>query len=230
MALADPDRFVLTAQFAFDSGFVPPRKKVRTARKSPQQARSIATVEAILDGAIQVLDRDDVVLATTTAVAEAAGVSVGTLYQYFADRDSIIDALQDREFERAQTMLAGLLADASTLGERQLARAIVAGLLELYRAAPGLHRLLVVDGLRVSPTGRVVEFDRQIVETLRVFFETTALRVTRKDGHAAAFVVYQSVRATLLAAVFEEPVGLSDQRLVDELTDFVVGHLSERSR
>ena len=48
----------------------------------------------------------------------------------------------------------------------------------------------------------------------------------RTNKHAAAFVLYQSVRATLLAAILEEPVGLSDAILVDEVSDMVSAHLS----
>jgi AcrR family transcriptional regulator len=204
---------------------MPPDKRPDRGRKQPKQARSRATVEAILDGAIRVLDQEGAEAATTSHIAEVAGVSVGTLYQYFKQRDDILDALQDREFARAKDMLMERLGSAQHHSERELARAIIAGLLELYRRAPGLHRLLAVDGLRIAPTDRVQAFDRQLVELLRGFFEMTELRVTRTNRHAAAFVLYHSVRASMLAAILEENIGLSDEVLVDELTDMVVSHL-----
>ena len=201
------------------------RKSIRPARKAPQQARSQVTVTAILDGAIRVLDQEGPGAATTSRIAEVAGVSVGTLYQYFAHREAILDALQDREFERAGEMLMAQLSGQGFPTARSLAKAVVAGLLHLYRAAPGLHRLLVLEGLHVSPTERVQAFDRKIVDSLRAFFEVTPFKVQRENKHAAAFVLYQSVRATMLAAILEEPAGLSDEVLIDEVTDLVVGHL-----
>ncbi len=197
----------------------------RGARKTPKQARSKVTVEAILDGAIRVFDREKSGSVTTSQIAEAAGVSVGTLYQYFGDRDDIIDALQEREFERAGSMLADKLSPTAFSSPRDLAHAIVAGLLELYRAAPGLHRLLAIDGLRVAPTERVQAFDHRLVEMLRSFLEMTSFAIKRKNRHAAAFVLYHSVRATMLAAIMEEPLGLSDESLVGEVTDMVLSHL-----
>ena len=204
-------------------------KQRRTARNSPKQARSKVTVETILDGAIRVFDQAKSGAVTTSQIAEAAGVSVGTLYQYFGDRDDILDALQEREFDRASTMLAQKLSPTAFSSPRELAHAIVSGLLELYRAAPGLHRLLAIDGLRVAPTERVQAFDHRLVEMLRSFLEMTSFEVKRKNRHAAAFVLYHSVRATLLAALMEGPLGLSDEHLVAEVTDMILSHLIEEA-
>lgn len=200
-------------------------RTTKSARKPPQQARAKVTVEAILDAAIRVLDREGAEAATTSRIAQVAGVSVGTLYQYFGNRDSIIDALQDREFERAVALLNEKLTLDALVSEHALARAVVGGLLDLYRASPGLHRVLAIDGLRVTPTERVQAFDRKVVETLRAFFDAVPFAVVRENRHAAAFVLYQSVRASMLAFILEEPAGLTDEILVDELSHMVVAHL-----
>lgn len=74
---------------------VPPalRRRVRQ-RKQPVQERSRATVEAVLEATLQVLLREGLAGLTTTRVAERAGVSVGTLYQYFPDKQSLVMALK----------------------------------------------------------------------------------------------------------------------------------------
>jgi AcrR family transcriptional regulator len=204
--------------------FMVQAKNTQRGRKQPKQARSRVTVETILDGAVRVLEQEGTESATTTRIAEVAGVSVGTLYQYFSERDDILDALQDREFEKAKSMLFSRLSGGAA-SERELARSIVSALLELYRSAPALHRLLAIDGLRIAPTDRIQAYDHQMVELLRAFFEATKLRVKRANRHAAAFVLYHSVRATMLAAILEDNIGLSDEVLKDELTDLVVSHL-----
>ena len=95
----------------------------KAARKQPQQARSRATVTAILDAMTRILDREGAGAATTTRVAEVAGISIGTLYQYFSHRDAILDALQDREFERAMELMQRVLgAGEPGLGRRSRAR------------------------------------------------------------------------------------------------------------
>src|SRR5271154_4676106 len=70
------------------------------ARKTPVQARSTTTVEAIFEATVQVLLRDGADRLTTTRVAERAGVSVGTLYQYYPNKHSLLFAVIERHFYR----------------------------------------------------------------------------------------------------------------------------------
>ena len=69
-------------------------------RKTPQQSRSVATVEAIYDATIQVLLKDGADELTTVRVARRAGVSVGTLYQYFPHKQALLFAVLDRHMSR----------------------------------------------------------------------------------------------------------------------------------
>jgi len=200
-------------------------KRAAPSRKPPQQSRARVTVAAILEATIRVLEQEGAEAATTSRIAEVAGVSVGTLYQYFANRDAIVDALQEREFERASEMLQRTLGSADFTSERQLARAVISGLLELYRAAPALHRLFVLDGLRITPAERVRAFDLRSIEILRSFLSVTPWPVASRNPAVTAFILYQSVRATMLAYMLEAPPSISDVVLVDELTDLVLCYL-----
>lgn len=200
------------------------RATIKAARKPPQQSRSRVTVTTILDAAVRIMDQEGADAATTTRIAEVAGVSVGTLYQYFGNRDSILDALQDREFERATEFMLRVLAERGG-APQQIARRVIEGLLELYAACPALHRLLVVEGLRVTPTARVQAFDMRMVSALRAFFAHAGLPIRRQNHDVAAFVIYNSVRATMLARLLENPAGLDDAALVEELSDLVVSYL-----
>ena len=202
------------------------RHESNAARKGPKQQRSKVTVSAILDATVRVLEQEGSDAATTSRIAEVAGVSVGTLYQYFANRDAILDALQDREFERASEMMGRILARGAYASDREVARAVIHGLLELHGAAPTLHRLLVVEGLRVTDTARVQAFDMRIIALVRSFLNLAHARIRRKNLDAAAFVVYQCVRASMLACLLERPPGLDSETLVDEITDLVLRYLA----
>jgi AcrR family transcriptional regulator len=201
------------------------RAALRPIRNQPRQLRSRATVSVILDAAIRVLDREGLDALTTSRVAEVAGVSVGTLYQYFAHRDAIIDALQDRELYRAGEMLEGLLQNRDDLSDREVARAVVGELLRLYRAAPALHRVLAVNGLRYSTPERVLAFDVRSVALIKAFLGMAGPRIRQTNLEAAAFVVYQAVRATMLSYLLESPAGVPDEVIVAEVTELVVRYL-----
>jgi len=93
-------------------------------RKTPRQARSSRLVEAILQGAVRVLTRDGAAAFTTIRVAERAGVSVGSLYQYFPNKESILFRLQQEEWTATGQMLDGIFADARLSAEARLRAAM----------------------------------------------------------------------------------------------------------
>jgi AcrR family transcriptional regulator len=82
-----------------------------SSRKQPQQARSTELVAAILDAAVQVLAKEGAQRFTTARVAEKAGVSVGSLYQYFPNKAAILFRLQSDEWRQTSELLRGILED-----------------------------------------------------------------------------------------------------------------------
>jgi AcrR family transcriptional regulator len=82
-----------------------------SSRKQPQQARSTELVTAILDAAVQVLAKEGAQRFTTARVAEKAGVSIGSLYQYFPNKAAILFRLQSDEWRQTADMLRGILED-----------------------------------------------------------------------------------------------------------------------
>ncbi|MEH2502302.1 AcrR family transcriptional regulator [Bradyrhizobium sp. AZCC 1578] len=82
-----------------------------SSRKRPQQARSTELVAAILGAAVQVLEKEGAQRFTTARVAEKAGVSVGSLYQYFPNKAAILFRLQSDEWRETTELLRGILED-----------------------------------------------------------------------------------------------------------------------
>jgi AcrR family transcriptional regulator len=127
------------------------------SRKLPQQARSEELVSAILEAAIQVLAKEGFHRFTTARVAEKAGVSVGSLYQYFPNKASILFRLQSDEWRDTNEMLRGILADARMSPSTRLRRLVHAfiksecdeaevrhaldGAAPLYRDAPEARKV-----------------------------------------------------------------------------------------
>lgn len=88
------------ARFAYSLSFLPMPRLQLQARKQPSQARSLATVETILEAAARVLAKQSLAGFNTNRVAEVAGVSVGSLYQYFPNKEALVAALIEREQQR----------------------------------------------------------------------------------------------------------------------------------
>ncbi|WP_431227624.1 TetR family transcriptional regulator [Burkholderia contaminans] len=103
------------------------RSNARIAtRKQPRQARSTQLVEAVLQAAVQVLATEGAQRFTMARVAERAGVSVGSLYQYFPNKAAVLFRLQHDEWRQTAEMLRGMLEDVNRTPPERLRTAVYA--------------------------------------------------------------------------------------------------------
>lgn len=114
-------------------------------RKRPLQARSVKTVSAILEAAAQVLEAGGLAAFNTNAVAERAGVSIGSLYQYFPDKDALLIDLMRREKERFRDDAARALNAACG---RSAIEHLVGAAVRHQLLRPELARLLDIEERR----------------------------------------------------------------------------------
>jgi AcrR family transcriptional regulator len=117
-------------------------------RKQPQQARSRATIEAILQAAAHILGERGWDGLTTNAVAEVAGVSIGSLYQYFPHKLALVEAVRRRHFDDVLAVLRAA-ADARLPRARRI-EALVDGMVSVHSRYPAAHRVL----LEETPRGK----------------------------------------------------------------------------
>lgn len=117
-------------------------QKSRSAmRKEPRQARSRATVDAIVQAGARVLGDRGWAGFTTNKVAEVAGVSIGSLYQYFPDKLSLIEAVRSHHFEDVLRVIGKAMDGERPL--RQFAEALVDGMIDAHLEHPALHRVML---------------------------------------------------------------------------------------
>jgi len=114
-------------------------------RRSPRQDRSIVTVEAIFEAALQVLATDGLMRFNTTRVAQRAGVSVGTLYQYFPNKQALLFALLERHLATLAGAIENVCDNHPSATRESIAEAVVAAYLEAQMAqaevSPALYRV-----------------------------------------------------------------------------------------
>ncbi len=112
-------------------------------RRQPKQRRAQETVDVVLQGAVRVLGREGIDSVTTNRIAEAAGVSIGSLYQYFPDKHAIFDALHEQHAQRVQQVIARTLDAHATSPLETRLLALMDGLIDEHAAdPPELHELL----------------------------------------------------------------------------------------
>lgn len=121
-------------------------------RRAPRQERSRQTVEAVLDAVERVLAREGVDAITTNRVAEAAGVSIGSVYQYFPDKRSIFTALHQRHVGQVSQVIERTLLEHVSSSLETFTSALVVGLMDLHDLEPGLHEI-ISEGVPESAQG-----------------------------------------------------------------------------
>ncbi len=138
----------------------------KVARRRPQQERARHKIELIFEATIRLLERTDIASLTTNAIAETAGVSIGTLYQYFDDRQAILDALADREMAALSGRVIAALQGPppDTAGGR--VPLIMNAVLKTYGGRRRAHRLLMEHALARGPGTRLVPLYRMLGDVL----------------------------------------------------------------
>jgi len=120
-------------------------------RKQPRQARSRATIEAILQAAAHILGERGWQGLTTNAVAELAGVSIGSLYQYFPNKLALVEAVRQRHFDDVLAVLRAA-ADARLPRPHRI-EALVDGMIGVHSRYPAAHRVLLEETPRAREAG-----------------------------------------------------------------------------
>ena len=115
----------------------------QVTRRRPQQERALEKVGLMLEAATRILDKHGLAGLTTNRVAEVAGVSIGTLYQYFDDKTALLDALAERELQALSDSVMGALTGPAPIEAGGRMRAVVRAVLDAYGGRTGVHRLLV---------------------------------------------------------------------------------------
>ena len=188
------------------------------ARRTPRQARAETTVEAIFDATFQLLEAGGVEALTTNHIAQRAGVSIGTLYQYFAGKSAILAAMAQRRAEAARGRIAETLIAAPALGS---VRPIVQALMTTFEGSPDTQKALL-DALFQRGGDAVMLHHHQAFLAAIGGGDDLDLGLTPES----LFVLTHAVASLLRAAAAEPDLNLSPAGLEDEFVRLMESYLS----
>lgn len=172
-------------------------------RKQPRQARSRASVAAIVEAGAQVLGRGGWAAFNTNVVAEVAGVSIGTVYQYFPNKAVLVDAIRRRHYEVVLRAVRATGDETRSLRSRILE--LVEGLAAAHAGAPALHRALLDEAPRGEVDESTEAFERAYVAAFRRLLDPGEGSASRADIEAAASVLAAAVEGVVHDAARKGP-------------------------
>ncbi len=202
-----------------------PSSKPPQARKSARQSRSKVTVDAILEAASRLFAQGGLEDVTTNRIAEVAGVSIGSLYQYFPSKQAILGELIDQHAQQTMTRVVAQLSALAAAPIEQWLRQMVSILLEADTIDSNLHRLLLDKVPEVGRTAMRQTELRQMTAAVHSILETRRDDLRPTNLQLAAFVVVQALEAVTNAAVIECADQLDNPELVDEIATLAARYL-----
>lgn len=202
------------------------QKTPKSLRKQPRQARAEATVAAIVEAAAQIVERDGDEATTTAAIADRAGVSIGTLYQYFADRDAVLAAVIRRDRAMMSAEIAKRIAEAKPKSAEALVRDIVAALLAVMRPRRRRRRLIALGAaMRTQSSADIAATIDGVGALIASVADRYPDEIGRPLSPVRIYVLTRSVMGALRAALAEDARVLDEPEFEEELVRLALGYL-----
>jgi AcrR family transcriptional regulator len=204
------------------------RRSFTKPRKVASQERSRATVDALVEATARILVKEGFDKASTNRIADVAGVSVGSLYQYFPGKEALVAAVIERHQQEIMQTVRGELAEVLAQPVEKAMRKLVAVAVKAHRVNPRLHRVLAEQIPRVGKLEELETFNRENYTLFRTYLESHRDELGVDDLELASFVCVTSIEALTHNAVLHHSKMLSDdamEALIDEATRLVTGYL-----
>jgi AcrR family transcriptional regulator len=206
--------------------------KIRTTpRKSASQQRSRLTVDALVEATARILVRDGFEGASTNKIAQVAGVGIGSLYQYFPNKEALVGAVVDRHSEATMQVVRAALRNVALRSVEEAVAALVRVGIDSHRVNTKLHRVLSEQVPRVGRVENMQAIGRETFALVRGYLESHRAELSVPNVDMAAFICVTTVEALTHAAVVDRPDALSEveaDALVAEVTRLIVGYLKGR--
>ena len=203
------------------------RQPTENKRRIPRQARAAETVAAILEAAAQILESGGLGAFTTNSVAARAGVSIGTLYQYFTDKNAVLLGLARRELDAALVQIKRALqgeVDPTIEGRvRAMVRASIHAFGGRQRARKAVVQTILAQGIGIELMTPLAAFIAAAGAEVGSSPQATLPALTREQ----LFVLSRAVLGAVRAAVLEEQPFLRSRSFEDELVRMIVACLGE---
>jgi AcrR family transcriptional regulator len=200
-------------------------KAARTSvRRRPKQRRARQTVEAVLDAVVRLLKRDGSQAITTNRIAEVAGVSIGSVYQYLPDKRAIFTALHQRHVDQIDRMVQTKLVEHAASSIEELVRAMVEAMVEAHATDPELYELLMTEVPHRADGTR--DFAVRLHGAFLLAISSRAHELKkRRDLDKVVFVVTHMVEALSHGAVLRRPARMSLKEAKEEAVRAILAYL-----
>ena len=200
-------------------------KSVLKPRKMPKQERSQVMVDTLLEATARVLAKRGYAGTNTNLIAETAGVSVGSIYQYYPNKDSLIAALHKRHALQMRNMIIRVLSGSKNETLREAVKALVRALLEAHSIEPQLHRVFEVEFPLDLRKGDY-PFSQDISKLVHELLENHRREIRQSDLDLAVYIVLNIIKLLVHQAILEPPSHFPLSSIENAISEAVLAYLT----
>ena len=201
------------------------KRSNQAVRREPKQLRARQTVDAVLEATVRILRREGSDALTTNRIAEVAGVSIGSLYQYFPGKGAIFSALHRRHIEEIDRMIHAELTRHAASSLETLIGALVTAMIDAHAGDPELYELMAT-----QIPHRADATEDFAVRLHGAFRMAVGSRMHKKsqqrDLDKTVFIVTNMVETLSHGAALRRPAGVSLGEAKEEAVRAIVAYLN----
>jgi AcrR family transcriptional regulator len=203
-----------------------PMKATIKPRKKPLQNRSQAMVETIFQATARVLVKHGYDGTNTNLIAQTAGISVGSIYQYFPNKDALINALWARHGDQVHALIEDTIRNLPFGTLHDTVAALVRASMEMHQLEPELHRVLEQEFPFFGRSRKGKSAHDAIAKAAYQLLEKHRAEITEKDLNLATYMVMHMMESLVHAAVLDQPAQLALPDIENAIVNAVTGYLT----
>lgn len=201
------------------------KKEKLSLRKEPNQERAVSTMEDILKATAHILEKEGFEKASTNKIAAKAGVSIGSLYQYFPTKDSIVALMMERFMKHEMQIFNQVLAEKKAKNLEQTIRAIIEAMMESKRKNRRFTKIFAQKIFGFNKLDMLKKVDDYLLELFKIHIEPFSHEVRKDNLEMSLWMIMQAVKLIPVTLMFDERYELEDPRVVDELVHMTYSYL-----
>jgi AcrR family transcriptional regulator len=199
-------------------------------RKKPVQLRSRQTVDALVEATAKIIAEHGLAGATTNHIAARAGVSVGSLYQYFDSKDALVGALLDRISTELAQLVDRELTRLMDADPRTATRGLLVAVFDFMQQSEGCYLELMRHWQQLRVSRSFAALERHMLEACRQYLLRHHEEIRTQNLPAALFVVISSTLYTVMHYLSQPRPYLKREDVIDSLTEMIASYVLSGSR
>jgi len=201
-----------------------PKKRELQLRKRPTQRRAQQTYDSILNAAAEILEKEGLKKFNTNYISQKSKVSIGSLYQYFPNKESVIVALIEFQHVKRIEALEELLEKTEGQPIEELIQALIEAVFEIEKMNPRLQQILHEQMFSLGKTDMAMKFDDYLIKKLELFFARNPFKFKLKNRVIGLRMLVHAIKSVSYYS-HTDPNFSDEKRLISEVKDLTLRYV-----